>query len=329
MGTFVTIQTVDEDGDAASAADRVDHAFRWFHDVEACCTRFDPRSESMQLTARIGTPVPVSAILFEAVRFAVAVAESTGGAFDPTVGLEMESRGFNREHRTGQIVRTQLDRYPRPSYRDVRLDAARRTITLRRPLILDLGAVAKGLAIDLAARALRPLENFAIDAGGDLYMAGRGPDRAEWSVGIRHPRAEGELIDALTVSDAAVCTSGDYERRGTGNGHHLLDPRTGTTAAGVASATVVAPTAIVADALATAAFVLGPVAGLALLERHGVEGLIVSSGLERHATQGIGAAFSGLALRAVAEGTPHDRADAHRRARGGRRRRAAGRARAR
>ena len=172
----------------------------------------------MQLIAQVGVAVPVSAILYEAVRFALAVAEESDGAFDPTVGYAMETRGFNREYRTGRTVKTALEPGGSVSYRDVRLDPERKTITLLRPLILDLGAVAKGLAIDLAARELQPFENFAIDAGGDLYLGGCNPDGEPWSVGIRHPRRDNELIDSLRVSIEAVCTSGDYERRSAGEG---------------------------------------------------------------------------------------------------------------
>jgi len=173
------------------------------------------------------------------------------------------------------------------NYRDVRLDPDQKTITLVRPLILDLGAVAKGLAIDMAARELSELEDYSIDAGGDVYVAGRNPDGALWSVGIRHPRGEDQLIDSLRVSNVAVCTSGDYERTSSSEDgvHHILDPRTGASADAVASVTVVAPTAMVADALATAAFVLGPTAGIRLLERQGVNGLMVSPTLERYSTR--------------------------------------------
>ena len=114
----------------------------------------------MRLTARAGEPVPASAILFEAVRFALAVAEETGGAFDPTVGDRMEARGFDREHRTGRVVPATIAPDAGVSYRDVQLDSAHQTITLRRPLTLDLGAVAKGLAIDAAARELQPFVRF-------------------------------------------------------------------------------------------------------------------------------------------------------------------------
>ena len=255
MGTLVTIHVV-----APDTGDAIDRAFAWFHEIEARCTRFDEASELRQLTTSVGVPVPVSPILFEAIRFAVTVAEDTGGAFD--------------------AVRKPLERLETaPSYRDIEIDAVRQTIALRRPLSLDLGAVAKGLAVDAAARELQPFKNFAIDAGGDLYLGGVNEEGVPWSVGIRHPRVDGSLIDSLRVSDKAVCTSGDYER-----GDHIVDPRAGTAAAATASVTVVAPTAMLADALGTAAFVLGPVEGIALLTRHGVEGLIVTPALERHET---------------------------------------------
>jgi thiamine biosynthesis lipoprotein len=296
MGTFVTIHVVSHEanpGQTAQQQEAVERAFQWFYRIEECCTRFEPRSEVMQLATQVGMPVQVSTILYEAAQFALAVAEQSRGAFDPTVGYAMETRGFNREHRTGKAIRTALDSSIGVSYRDVRLDADRRTITLLRPLILDLGAVAKGLAVDLAARELRPFENFAIDAGGDLYLGGCNPDGEPWSIGIRHPRSGNELIDSVRVSNRAVCTSGDYERRSSNdNGHHILDPRTGSSASAVASVTVIAPNAMLADAVATAAFVLGPAEGIQLFDRLAVDGLIFrpvpgSPELERYETRGI------------------------------------------
>ena len=293
MGTPVTIHVVGS-GAEAGVDGAIERAFGWFHEIEERCTRFKPSSELMQLTAQAGVPVPASAILYEAVRFALMLAEETGGAFDPTVGHRMEARGFNREHRTGEIVRTAIAPDDDVGYRDVQLDPDRRTIMLLRPLTLDLGAVAKGLAVDTAARELASFKDFAIDAGGDLYLAGSNPEGDPWYVGIRHPRRDDELIASLRVSNQAVCTSGDYERRIPGadteqrrSGHHILDPRTGASAQCVASATVVASGAMLADALATAAFVLGPEEGIQLLTRLGVDGLIVTPELERYETAGL------------------------------------------
>jgi len=277
MGTLVSIRVVRPDDDAPAAIDR---AFAWFYRIEEVCSRFNPSSELMQLAAHQGVPVAASDLLFEAVRFAVLVAEETGGAFDPTVGRAMAARGFNRVHLSGAIaVLPPAD--PFATYRDVLLDEEQRTITLLRPLTLDLGAVAKGMAVDTAARELAPCEDFAIDAGGDLYLGGRNPKGEPWRVGIRHPRATDELVATLRVSNTAVCTSGDYERQ-----HHILDPRTGDSARSVASTTVIAPCAMLADALATGAFVLGPEAGIRLLERQGVEGLIVTPERQQHRTRG-------------------------------------------
>jgi thiamine biosynthesis lipoprotein len=282
MGTFVSAEIV---GDPTPETDAViTRALGWFDAVEAVCTRFNPASELMQLTEHAGEAVPVSAMLFEAVRFALEVADASGGAFDPTVGAAMEARGVNREHRTRRTIHTGLPTAAAgASYRDIVLDESTRTIMLTRPLILDLGAVAKGMAVDMAAETLRPFENFAVNAGGDLYFGGVSPRGEPWSVGVRHPDGGDELIELLRVSDRAVCTSGNYERP------HLVDPADGVAADACASVTVIAPTAMAADAIATAAFVLGPAEGLAFLESQGVEGLIVTPALERRATPGLAA----------------------------------------
>jgi len=321
MGTLVTIDVVSDvardvagDAGADAAGDAVNRgagqgsapleaavqrAFGWFQQIEERCTRFDPQSELVRLSAHVGVAVPASAILYHAVQFALAVAEESGGAFDPTVGAAMETRGFNREYRSGRPVRTAPEGSSSATYRDVRLDPQRQTITLLRPLLLDLGAVAKGLAIDMAAHELRPFENFAINAGGDIYVSGRNPKGGPWSVGIRHPR----------VPDCAVCTSGDYERQcpsetaAEDGSHHILDPRSTRSALSdsstrpahaAASVTVLARSAMLADALATAAFVLGPAEGIALLERFGVDGVIITPALERHATRGMRSDYYGL-----------------------------------
>src|SRR5690242_2439983 len=291
MGTFVSIHVVCEGGDRGRAMreQAVERAFDWFRRVEECCTRFEPSSELMQLTAQVGVPARVSPLLYEAVQFALAVAEESGGAFDPTVGHAMESRGFNHEYRSGKIIETSLDSSGSVSYRDLCLDPESKTITLLRPLILDLGAVAKGLAVDLAARELREFVNFAINAGGDLYLGGCNPEGEPWSIGIRHPRRDGDLIDRLRISDRAVCTSGDYERRSSNEqGHHILNPSTGSSPDETGSVTVIAPNAMLADALATAAFVLGPHDGMELFNRMGVDGLIICPDLRRHETRGFG-----------------------------------------
>lgn len=277
MDTLVSL-TVRVDAPEDDVADRMKRALGWFDAIERTCTRFDPDSEVMRLTTRIGVPVAVSPILFTVVEFALAVARASDGAFDPTVGALLERRGFNRNYRTGQTVDSAIASAERVTWRDVELDAVQHAVTLHAPLVLDLGAVAKGFAIDLAARELDIFGHYAVEAGGDLALKGRNAEGELWQVGIRHPRADGELIAHLAVSDTAICTSGDYERRGPSGGgeHHVIVPESGASPKAVASVTVIAPTAMAADALSTAAFVLGPERGREFLEQQGVDGMLFS-----------------------------------------------------
>jgi thiamine biosynthesis lipoprotein len=152
-------------------------------------------------------------------------------------------------------------------------------------MAIGLGGIAKGFALERAAAALRErrLESFLLVSGGQVYAAGSRTGREgarPWRVGIREPRGGPEdLFARLELRDGSASTSGDYESYFVAGGvryHHLLDPRTGRPARGLRSATVVAADAVLADALSTGIFVMGPEAGLALAERlEGVEAVLV------------------------------------------------------
>ncbi len=276
MDTWVNIHVVsDQPREAIEPA--VQRALAWFETVERICTRFDPTSEVMQLIGQVGRPVRVSTLLFEVAAFALDLAKQTDGAFDPTIGATMEQLGFATNYRTGEVVDSHVGT-DSGDFHDVRLDRRARTITLRRALVLDLNAVAKGLAIDLAVQELRLYPDFCVEAGGDLFVRGHNASGENWHVGIQHPRAEGLLARTLHLSDVAVCTSGDYERRAPGAGAegHILDARTRQPVTDLASVTVVAETAMAADGLSTAAMVLGSKRGLKFLDEQGVRGLLVA-----------------------------------------------------
>ncbi len=274
---MVNVQVI-SDQPRAQVEQAVQRAFAWFDTVEHICTRFDPASEVMRLIDSAGRPVRVSTLLLEATAFALSLAEQTDGAFDPTIGARLEQMGFNTNYKTGQKVHsaTAVDRI---SYRDMSIDRRAGTILLRQPLVLDLNAVVKGMAIDLAVRELHEYPDLCFEAGGDIYVRGRNPGGEAWHIGIQHPRADG-LFSARTirVSDAAVCTSGDYERRVPGaNGEsHIIDARTRRPVTDLASVTVVAPTAMAADGLSTAAMVLGRERGLRFLEDQAVAGILIA-----------------------------------------------------
>jgi thiamine biosynthesis lipoprotein len=136
---------------------------------------------------------------------------------------------------------------------------------------LDPSGLVKGWAVARAGDLLRDegLSNFFINAGGDILTRGHADGAGEWRVGIQHPWERDRVAAVLVVSDAAIATSGRYER-----GDHVLDPRTGKPAVGLASVTVVGPDLAVADAYATAAVVLGPGPGMRwLTTRAGYEGM--------------------------------------------------------
>lgn len=269
MDTLVTIQIVSTQPREAIAPS-VERAWGWFGAVEQACSRFDESSEVMRLAHTVNAPVAVSPLLFECTAVALQLAELTDGAFDPAIGVQMERRGVQRNYKTGAAVASGLQNGA--TYRDVKLDRQTRTISLRQPLVLDLNAVAKGLAIDLAARELSDYPDLCIEAGGDVLVHGHNAAGTPWQVGIQHPRAEGLLIDTLSLSDAAVCTSGDYER-----GQHVLDARTGQPSSRLVSVSVVAPSALAADGLSTAAMIVGPERARTLLTEQDVKGLLVGA----------------------------------------------------
>ena len=267
MGTTITV-AVGGRRPEDECVPAIEEALGWFRAVEARCTRFDPSSELQQLCSQVGTWVTVSPLLMHALRFAVDVAERTDGAFDPCLGQALHRSGYDRHHVTGATAPVANGS---GTWRDVACDATASRVLLRRPLQLDLGAVAKGMAIDLATRVLSPLIDYAIDAGGDVFATGRNARGTGWRVGIRDPFAPATLATTLSLNGRAVCTTATYER-----GAHLLDGRTQDAATGLASVSVMAPTAMAADAASTAAFALGRTAGLAFLEAEGLAAFLIA-----------------------------------------------------
>jgi thiamine biosynthesis lipoprotein len=276
MDTVVTIQLAAPPVEAPGWREPVHRAFAAFAAVEAACSRFDPASEVAALAGRPGRPVTVSPILAACLRFALHLADVTSGAFDPTVGARLEAAGFDRCYRTGQRVRLRDRTDPAATWRDVHLDPDHGTVTLDRPALLDLGAVAKGLAVDLAAAHLAGTPGAVVNAGGDAYLYGTGPDGQPWPVGVADPHAPGKLLTRLRLRDQAIASSAQTARTNADGRSHLRHP--GGDLPPVAGATVVASTAMLADGLSTAVMLLGPERGLDLIEEaHPAAALLVTT----------------------------------------------------
>jgi thiamine biosynthesis lipoprotein len=238
-------------------------------------------SDIMRLNAAAGlNPVSISADTLEVLQQAQALSAASRGAFDVTVGAL-----FNLWHFDADL----LPQVPAPArlaatlaavnYRDLLLQPQQSTAFLQRAtMAVTLGGIAKGYALDQLAGLLknRGCNNFLLQAGGDLFAAGR-CHAAPWRVAVRDPRDPtlqahlGQATVQIPPQGAAFSTAGDYERSFELHGqryHHILDPTTGTPARSCRSVSVLAPTALLADALGDALFVLGADAGLVLLQRY-------------------------------------------------------------
>lgn len=294
MGTVVTIRVVGEDG-AHRMREDIDRAIMTMRSVESTLSRFDESSALRELCRTPGVLVPVPAMLFHALKVAVEVAALTNGAFDPTIGRQLEELGFNRHYLTGEEVRSEFASSGSVSFRDVTLVDEGLQVRLEKPMSLDLGAVAKGLAVDLAARDLSSWDGFAVDAGGDVFVSGVDPHGGTWRVGVEDPKDPRGFLARLKITDAAICTSGNYKRRSPKNpaAHHLVDARTKMSAEGLVSCTVVGPQAMMADVASTAAFLLGPDRAIPFLEEMGLSGMCVTAEGEIRETIKMGALKDG------------------------------------
>jgi thiamine biosynthesis lipoprotein len=213
---------------------------------------------------------------------ATELSERSGGLFNPAIGKLIALWGFaSDEPPKGPPpqpaeIQALLDAQPR--MQDVVIDGV--SLRSSNPAVkLDFGAFAKGYAVDRAIERLRELgiDNAIVNAGGDLRAIGRHGERP-WRVGVRHPRGPGILASVEVSGDESVFTSGDYERYFDWEGvryDHIIDPRSGYPAQGVASVTVFAQQADLADAAATALSVAGPRDWLPVARAMGVTGVML------------------------------------------------------
>jgi thiamine biosynthesis lipoprotein len=261
--------------DAATIHAAFDAAIAEIQRVEALMTTWRDDSEVSKINTAAGkSPVVVSDETYRVIADAVHTSEISEGTFDITFeslhGLWKFDEDLDPHPPTAAQVRARL---PLVGYKHIKLDAAAKSVFLDKVGVrIGLGGIAKGYAVDRAADVLRAkgLTAFYAQAGGDLYTAGLKPDGAEWNAGIRDPRGpEGDAFVLLPISDRAFSTAGDYERSYVIDGkryHHIIDPRTGFPATASRSVTIWAKSALVADELDDAVFILGPVKGLALVE---------------------------------------------------------------
>lgn len=298
----VAVWTADRTG-ASQAIERV---FAEFDRLDRALSVWHADSDVSRLNAAAGHgPVQVGPDTLKVLGTAVEAGRATGGKFDITFAALADVWRFdhdqdNRVPTPGEIAA----RLPLVDYTAVMVDAPRGTAELLRPGVrVHLGGVGKGYAVDRGAQLLRGagFANFLIQSGGDLYAAGARGDRP-WRAGLADPRGtSGASFASIDLHDETFSTSGDYERAFVKDGvryHHILDPDTGEPARLCRSVTIVASSALTADWVSTGVFVLGPDAGMALVEAlDDVEAVIVTAANEVRVS-------SGLTQRLRIEGEP-------------------------
>lgn len=283
MGSDVHITAWAADETSALAA--FEAVFAEFDRLESIMSVWRDGSEVQRLNAAAGRhAVPIGHDMQQVLRAARQVSEWTGGKFDVTFGALSGLWKFDHDQ-DNEIpdMAAVRERLPLIDYTALEVDERAGTAFLKRPgMRVHLGGIGKGYAIDRGAEILRArgVRDFIIQSGGDLYVSGVHGERP-WRVGIRDPRGPADrTIAALDLTNSTFSTSGDYERFFLKDGqryHHILDPDVGEPARGCQSVTILAGNATIADALSTGVFILGPSAGMSLIEKlPDVEGVIVT-----------------------------------------------------
>jgi thiamine biosynthesis lipoprotein len=292
MGTAVAVQLwYDDDAKGRALTQAVIDEMRR---IDKLMSTYKPGSELSRLNARAASEaVPVSTELLALIQRALEFSPITDGAFDITYASAGQYYDFRKRIHPSEAQLAQA--VPAIDYHHVLVDSEHETVRFSQAGVrIDLGGIAKGYAVDRCVALLRAagVESAMVNAGGDTRVVGK-HWKQPWMVGIRDPRHKDGMVTLLPLEDAAISTSGDYERYFEQDGvryHHILNPRTGTSSSGVRSVSIIGTDATTTDALSTGVFVMGVDAGLRLVNSlPDIEAVIIdnqgkmfySSGLEQ------------------------------------------------
>jgi len=288
MDTIVSITVVSTSRDKAEKA--IDEAFRELKRLEEIMNFYSEESEVSKINRNAGIrPVKVSMDMIDIIEKAIYVSRLTEGAFDITTGPL--TRLWDFQSRNPKV--------PEPSeirkalrlvnYRDIVINKKTSTVFLKRKgMLIDLGGIAKGYGADRAMEVLKKngINSCLVAIAGDIRVSGKKPDGSPWMIGIRNPRPQkgsDDIFTSLPLTDAAISTSGDYERFFIKDGkryHHIINPFTGYPSESTGGVSVITEEGYLSDGLATAVFILGPERGMELLKRLGYKGIFITGDLK-------------------------------------------------
>ncbi len=290
MGTVINVELWHESPERGRAL--IQAVMNEIHRIDDLMSTYKPDSELSRVNATAATgPVIISNELLTLIGEALAFSDITQGAFDITyasVGqyYDYRSGGKPDSHQLAMAV-------PAISYHHVRLDRAGSSVRfLQSGVRIDLGGIAKGYAVDrgIAILLAAGVRDALVSAGGDTRVIGRRWDHP-WNIGIRDPRNGEGIVSMIPLEDAAISTSGDYERFFEEDGvryHHILNPETGQSPHEVRSTSIIGSNATDTDALSTSVFVMGVDKGLKLVNSlPDTEAIIIDNRGRMHYSDGL------------------------------------------
>lgn len=290
MGTSIRVELWHPDrasGEAAMAA-----VMEEMHRIDRAMSPFKPDSELSRINRDAGHgPVGISKEMFDLIARSIEFSKLSSGAFDIT----FSSVGYLYDYRKG-IKPTDAEiakALPGINYRHLLLDKDKRTLRFAKEGVrIDLGGIAKGHAVDnsIALLKARGVRDAFVSAGGDSRVIGNKQGRP-WIIGIRDPRRKEAVVAKIPLIDAAISTSGDYERYFELDGvrhHHIINPKTGKSAAGIRSVTIIGPDAATTEGLTKSVFIMGAKAGIELVESlPGVDAVVIDEAGALHYSAGL------------------------------------------
>ena len=232
--------------------------------IERLISSWDANSQTAEINRQAGiTPVKVAKELYDLIARSIEISKITQGAFDISYAALDPVWFFDGRMKAVPSESERLKSVQNIGFKDLVLNAKEQTVYLpKKGMKIGFGAIGKGYAADATKKLMKSLgvSSGIINASGDLTSWGKKPDGTDWQVGISNPENPAKVFSWFPVRDAAVATSGNYEKYVTLEGKqysHIMDPRTGIPVSGIKSVTVFAPKAVLADAFATAVFIMG------------------------------------------------------------------------
>lgn len=282
MGSRFEITAIHDD--PQFAWDAINAAIAEITRIEKLISSWDPNSQTSEIIRQAGVqPVKVDKELFDLISRALQISKITDGAFDisyASMDRIWKFDGSMTEMPNAEFVALAASKI---NYKNILLNAGDQTVFLKeKGMKIGFGAIGKGYATQKAKELMRQMgiENGVVNASGDLIAWGKDVNNQIFKVGIADPQNKEKMLSWLNIEDAAVVTSGDYERFVMFEGiryAHIIDPRTGYPTTGIKSVTIITANPELADAISTSVFVLGEQKGLQLINQlPGVECLIIT-----------------------------------------------------